>query len=364
MNAFSIGSEVRTRNGRLGRLAQVVLDRHTGEVSDLVVTLQGDDVQVVLPAALAARSDESGVTLDMDMEDLDSRRVFRSTEFEVCRQPVPGVPQGGALYWLRRYGDVPRSRPALAAAVTRQWARKWPETRGAVGRGTPVRLGDDSVAAVDHVLVDEETGEITHLVVSPEGEGGTAVVVPADLVAVAHEGELKLDLPPEQWATLTRYAPRPDAAITEEVRGRLAEVGCSVGDLTVAVERGVVSMQGPAYDLDIKRAADDAARGVEGVVGVENYLTIDSAIAAAITSALAKDQRTHLRAIDVSVVRGTVTLQGVVADASESKAAESIARGTPGVQAVMNELEVDSRLRPAPEGLIVFHPSQGRLQGL
>jgi len=364
MTELKIGSEVRSRSGRLGRLSQVVLDRHTGEVSDLVVALQGDEVSVVLPRSLVVRVDDGGgIMMDMDSEDLAAQRAFRSTEFEVCDMSVSGMPAGGALYWLRRYGSAEGSRPALAAAVTRRWVRTWPEARGAVGRGTPVRLGDSSVAVVDHVLADDETGEITHLVVSSEGEGGLGMVVPAELVSSAHGGDLELNLDREQWATLTRYTPRPDAAIVEEVRGRLASVGCPVGELDISVEGGVVAIAGPAYDLDTKRAADEAVRQIEGVVGVDNRLTIDSGVAAAVTAALAQDPRTHLRAIDVAVSRGTVTLQGIVANRDESRVAESIARAVPGAQAVMNELGVDPRLRPAPEGLLVLHPHQSRYQG-
>lgn len=364
MSEFNIGSEVRSRTGLLGRLAQVVLDRHTGEVIDLVVALQGDDVSVVLPRSLVVHADTGGITMDMSNEDLARQRTFRSTEFEVCDTAVSGMPAGGALYWLRRYGGARRSRPAIAAAVTRRWVRTWPETRGAIGRGTPVRLGAEGVAVVDHVLADEDTGEITHLIVSVEGDTDAPVIVPAELIESAHEGALELDLDAAQWSTLTRYSPRPDAAIAAEVQGRLASVGCSIDELDITVERGVVAIAGPAYDLDTKRAADEAVREVEGVVGVDNRLTVDSGVAAAVTSALAQDPRTHLRAIDVAVVRGTVTLQGKVAGAGESRAAESIAHSIPGTQAVMNELEIDNRLHSLPDGLLVLHPYQARTQGL
>ncbi len=59
-----------------------------------------------------------------------------------------------------------------------------------------------------------------------------------------------------------------------------------------------------------------------------------------ITDALMNDPRTKGCIIDVGYNQGVVILTGTVKSASMSQAAEEIARSTPGVLSVTNELKV------------------------
>jgi len=358
MSEFKIGCDVVANNGRLGRLAQVVIDRHTGEVTDLVVELQGGDVKVVVPRSAVSRYDDQAINVDMLMEDLPKLPIYQAAEFEACEPAQSGRPAGQAVRWLRRYGAQSGGRPAIAAAVKDRLAARWPKVGKAIGRGTRVSLQGKEVTEIDHVLVNGGTGEITHVVLGRTEAGGSWPVVPAEAVESSEEGELSVSLTPGEWQSLAHYAPRPDSAIATEVRERLEAVGVAPGDLDVTVTQGVVEVHGSAYDLETKRAADKAMREIEGVVAVDNRLTVDSGVAAEITAALLRDPRTSLRTIEVIVNHGTVTLQGTVASRAEAEAAEEIARGVEGVHVVINELRVDPEMKSGPDLTLMIHPLQ------
>ncbi|NPV09603.1 MAG: BON domain-containing protein [Anaerolineae bacterium] len=359
MASYPIGSEVRARNGIIGRLNQVVVDQHTGEVTDLVVGLRGGTTSVVLPRSVVARWDESGITVNLLMEDLRWQRVYQPTDFAPCDPSLAAVREGEALAWRDRYGAGADSRPAVAGLTPERVAASRPP----IGRGTRAFVKGKPVGSLDHVLVDRKTGEITHLILQAGEAGASSVVVPVERVESVQEDGAHLNLSEEEWDVLVRYAPRQDSAVVSEVRSRLAEVGCPLDELDVTAERGVVTLRGPAYDLETKRAADRAARGVEGVVDVEDELTVDTGVAADVMSALAHDPRTSLAHIEVVVNRGTVTLRGVVASEQESRAAEEIAEQVNGVQMVINELEENPNVRDQPEGVFVIHPQQWRVMG-
>lgn len=77
----------------------------------------------------------------------------------------------------------------------------------------------------------------------------------------------------------------------------------------------------------------------------------DSAINAHVEIALVHDPRVAAPEIDVHTYRATVTLDGTVDSAEMKRAAERIARSTPGVRTVVNRLKVadaTAREPPAP----------------
>ncbi|WP_456434345.1 BON domain-containing protein [Thermosulfuriphilus sp.] len=69
----------------------------------------------------------------------------------------------------------------------------------------------------------------------------------------------------------------------------------------------------------------------------------DATITARIKAALAQDPQTKARKIDVDTVDGTVTLTGLVSSQAEAKRAIEIARSTPGVRGVRNNLQIGKR---------------------
>ena len=134
-------------------------------------------------------------------------------------------------------------------------------------------------------------------------------------------------------------------------------------DLDVRVVGGTDYLSG-TVDTDIERdLAVDLARSVDDIQGVESTLAVrtpppvmdeppvvddrtmsermeDANVTAAVRQALVDDARTRGAAIDVTTMRGQVTLRGLVPSGATSVAAGEVAAGIPGVRGVTNGLSV------------------------
>lgn len=356
MYSFPIGSEVRARDGVIGALTQVVQDRYTGEVTDLLVNLRGSDDSVVLPRSQVVSWDDDGILMDIMIEDLAGRRVYQEADFQACEPRNAGVGPGEAMNWQCRYGaEAAEDLAAIGTMAPPELA----SGEIGVGRDTRVMAGDHRIGRVDHVLMDRRTGRLTHLVMRPDGSG-RSVVVPISRVESMDSAGVHVKSTHDEWQQLPTYTPRADSAIASEVRECLADVGCDVEEIDVTVDRGVVTLEGPAYEVETKREVDRRVREIEGVVGLENALSVDSAIAAEITGALANDPRTNLVGVDVASNHGTVTLSGEVETQEEKEAAEEIANRVRGVLLVINELVVVKGSEHRPGGIFVFGPQLWR----
>jgi osmotically-inducible protein OsmY len=147
---------------------------------------------------------------------------------------------------------------------------------------------------------------------------------------------------------------REDAEILAEVRGRLATLFADVTAVRIGVEKGVVQMIGVVPDEAVRRQAEETARSIDGVIGVENILYADTSIALRVTAALSADPRTSpavdLGRIRVNSNRGTVTLEGEVPSPEARTAAAQMAAGQPGVFTVVNRLEIEGDSRSGASG--------------
>lgn len=113
----------------------------------------------------------------------------------------------------------------------------------------------------------------------------------------------------------------------------------------VVVENGWVTLSGNVEWAYIRNAAEAAARGLLGVKGVVNRITITPHveprdIKSKIEAALYR--RAHLDAtgVKVDVNLGTVTLKGEVDSLAERDTIEQAAWNAPGVQRVIDNLTV------------------------
>ncbi len=173
-------------------------------------------------------------------------------------------------------------------------------------------------------------------------------------------------------ATVTAAAPAAPALTADAqdayLQGRIETVydlnpRLASQDLSVRVLGGTVYLSG-TVDSDIERdLAVDLARSVDDVQGVQSTLAVrtpppavdqpamvddrsmsermeDANVTAAVRQALVDDPRTRGAVIDVTTMRGEVTLQGLVGRADISTAAGNIAAGIPGVTGVTNGLAV------------------------
>jgi osmotically-inducible protein OsmY len=123
----------------------------------------------------------------------------------------------------------------------------------------------------------------------------------------------------------------------------------SGSSVNVDTKKGVVTLRGKVASDDEKKAAEEDAKGIEGVTSVKNELKVvapaerkavdakDEDLTKSVKSRMKNDAR--LKSVDVRTDKGTVTLTGEVQDVSASARASEIARGVPGVRSVKNELK-------------------------
>ncbi len=123
-------------------------------------------------------------------------------------------------------------------------------------------------------------------------------------------------------------------------------------EVHVETVNGQVFLRGKVDSDEAKGAAEEIAKGVEGVKGVKNDLQVvppaarkavttdDKAITKAVTSSLAKDPQ--LKKIDVRTDAGVVVLSGEVQTMAQSAKASDLAHRIDGVKSVKNELRVSA----------------------
>lgn len=149
-----------------------------------------------------------------------------------------------------------------------------------------------------------------------------------------------------------------DTAITAKVKQRLAsDDRVKNADIDVETNNGVVTLSGTAADGDAKAAAEELARNVESVRGIDNRIGApsmldtatadvkdaaadakaglsDASITAKVKARFAEDEQVKATEISVETDHGVVTLKGQVPSPDARQRAELIARETHGVKAV------------------------------
>jgi hyperosmotically inducible protein len=120
----------------------------------------------------------------------------------------------------------------------------------------------------------------------------------------------------------------------------------------VETKSGMVSLRGKVESAAEKQAAEEIARGIEGIRGVKNELQVvpgsakklvdvkDDEITTQVKNRLEKD--TKLKTVDVRTDNGVVTLQGRLPNITDSARASQMAREVPGVRAVRNDTTYDN----------------------
>jgi hyperosmotically inducible periplasmic protein len=146
-----------------------------------------------------------------------------------------------------------------------------------------------------------------------------------------------------------------DAWLTSKTKIALyGDERVSANEVKVETKNAVVTLRGKVATDDEKRAAEDVAKGVDGVTSVKNQLQVVPASARKAVDAkdddLKKtvktriDREARLKGSDIQVRadNGVVTLTGDVKDIVARARASEVARGVPGVKAVKNELKEKS----------------------
>ena len=144
-----------------------------------------------------------------------------------------------------------------------------------------------------------------------------------------------------------------DTVVTTKVKSALlGDQDIRGFDIKVETRKGIVLLSG---FVDSQARADRAilvVRGVEGVKGVENNMTIkdgkvtvgnkvdDSIVTTKVKSALLSDP--SVKSVDIAVVtrKGEVQLSGFVDNQAQIDRAIEVTRAVEGVQSVVNEMSI------------------------
>ena len=122
--------------------------------------------------------------------------------------------------------------------------------------------------------------------------------------------------------------------------------------VNVETTKGMVSLRGKVATDAEKKAAEEIARGIEGVQAVRNELQVvpgsakkvveakDDEITKQVKARFKTDPK--LKSLDVRTDNGVVTLQGKLPSIMDSARASQRAREVPGVRAVRNDTTYDS----------------------
>ena len=149
-------------------------------------------------------------------------------------------------------------------------------------------------------------------------------------------------------AMVARCQPlRSDPAIRADVLASLAAdpqlrpqrlVGLAA--VRVAVSEGIVSLTGHVRRAAFQRVAQTCAQRVPGVLGVEDRIVADEAVAAGVAQALLRDPDLRVAQLLVTSRLGQVSLGGRLPSAAASATAAALAGTVPGVVAVRNDTTV------------------------
>jgi uncharacterized protein YrrD len=272
---FNIGANVRCEDGVCGRLSKLVLDPREGRVTDLIVQkgllLKKDRV---LPVSAVQWATDEEVFISAYSKDIEGYPAYREVDF---REPAMGWGEGqrqaaaNTVCWTTPYGSS--CREGTIPMVRRHTHEGISPTLQPVGRGTPVYGTTGSIGKVDHILVDQESGEINHLIVR-RGMRPDYVIVPMDLVAELHENRIVLKVGKSDLQGLRPYYPRDDAELLSDLHRQFGDTGDGVRDVDVSVKQGVVQLSGRVRDEAVRMRAEELARAVVGVVDVENALDV------------------------------------------------------------------------------------------
>ena len=145
------------------------------------------------------------------------------------------------------------------------------------------------------------------------------------------------------------FAQTPDTTLLPQVQKKLS--GPHFKNVTVQLNNGTVQLGGTVELYEYKADADDKAHHVKGVTGVDNEIQVegkdvsDQKLEQELGKKLAYDREgwpdAAFNNVTFSVSNGVVTLGGNAAVPWAKESALSVARNTPGVRDVIDEVSVD-----------------------
>lgn len=180
-----INAAVVCEDGSCGRSVYVILNPTTEEVTHIVVKLkQYPHNEYLVPIDVVAETSAEVIRLRCTSQAIEGMPPFIETEF--VPSDIPEYAGGGYMTWphlLEDLAPLPVERELI------------PEGELALRRGARVEATDGHVGQVDELVVDPNTGAITHVVLR-EGHlwGRREVSIPVSEIDRIEEGVVYLKL--------------------------------------------------------------------------------------------------------------------------------------------------------------------------
>jgi len=199
---FHMGVQVQCTNGQCGKLAGVVMNPESRCITDLIVEkgflLKHDRI---LPLSVMEGATEENVYLSINSNELDQYPEYRVVEYE---EPVTGLEQQSTPI-VTPYGIQGALDPVVP--MVKKKIREGVGGQKVIERGMHVNSTDGTFGKVDHVSMNPENKEITHLVVSRGMIFSEHVAIPISMVEEVREDSIFVTGTVEELEQLPRYTP-------------------------------------------------------------------------------------------------------------------------------------------------------------
>jgi|SRR5579859_1102086 len=213
----------------------------------------------------------------------------------------------------------------------------------------PVGSGSEKLGGLSQLFFDAQTRKVAYLVVHRSAMAGGEVLLSVDQLSVLQSDWLEVKISPKDFALLPHY--RPDPELAEAVRQALWDyprLRVDLGAVAAHAQCNEVWLLGHVSSDINRRLAENLAGQVQGVRLLHNELVADTDLAVDIAVALGKREETRGLPIGVYPDLGEVHLRGMVPTAAEKQVAGEIAAAVPGVKTLHNELVVNNQIDYLP----------------
>ena len=194
---LSLGAQVLATDGELGTLRALIVDAATGSISHLAVT----NGEVPNSARLIAMRHVSQADAHQAQLDMSRREALRCPRLVVPGTVPDSADQGRDETASAWFLDL------SAGEYTFALRRRLPTAESVlVTRGRPVESVDgDHLGVIDDVVIDVDTGAISHLVLA-KGHlfGRRQVLIPASRIVEISADHIRADLSPSSLETTMR----------------------------------------------------------------------------------------------------------------------------------------------------------------
>jgi uncharacterized protein YrrD len=182
------GGHIQCKDGECGKLAGLVIEPETRQVTDLIVKEGHLLTQAhVLPLTLVQSALEDNVNLSISSHEIDQYPEYRVTTIE---EPVTEL-EHSSMRVATPYGLYGPSEPTVPM-VKRKIREGIVLGQEVIEPGMPVNNAEGKIGKVIRVLINREQGEMVYLAVQRGMFFSERLVIPNSMVEDVHESGIQI----------------------------------------------------------------------------------------------------------------------------------------------------------------------------